>query len=90
MVLKLDFYSKGRLLLQRNRKSGLFKEARKGHHAQNCSKYLKPLDHADFVSNHADFFSFQNLKNINYFKPIFLHQKNVFCKTGDDKLLEIV
>ena len=66
------------------------KEARKGHHTQNGSEYLKPLDHADFVSNHADFFSFQNLKNINYFKPIFLHQKNVFCKTGDDKLLEIV
>ena len=46
-------------------------------------------DHTDFVSITQIMAHLQNLKIINFFKPIFLRQKSILCKSGDDKLLEI-
>ena len=46
-------------------------------------------DHADFISITQISSHLQNLKIINFFKPVFLRQKSILCKSGDDKLLEI-
>ena len=46
-------------------------------------------DHADFVSITQIMAHLQNLKIINFLKPIFLRQKSILSKSGDDKLLEI-